>query len=453
MESCSEVFPVSCKGARRQMVLADSLTAEETDMLQEHLRRCPACARQWQQWERLRALLANLPKVTASSEDRRQLMAHLMQSPLSPAPVWDCVTTRRYLWLWLDGELSKEQRFSLIAHLADCDRCQAALWESEQTLQLLRTLPKVTATAAEKAALKAKLFRQPTRKTVMPFVWRIAAPFAAAAIVMLLVMTYQFTKPSTRLIVDKLTPSAPSAPRFAQESQIKPPLPIQQPKERPIVERLTEQQKRMPEKRLKERPMTLKLAVAPTVKPYPTKREPSATQQKVKPVRVFSSPPSTPQPMPAQPLTEVLTPPTLPEPTVAIPSPPPIKPSLPQVPVPSEPTVVATIPSPSLPSPQLEPPSPIPSSMESEPRRLVSLPPISIERDEAPLPRLQLSVIPPSQQLYRKFGVALTTVPTDKNRPPRVNKPLSQEASIPLAAERYRSRTALISLWQIGIPW
>jgi hypothetical protein len=80
---------------------------------------------------------------------------------------------------------------------------------------------------------------------------------------------------------------------------------------------------------------------------------------------------------------------------------------------------------------------------------------VTIEGD-IPLqpPRVKLTVVPPSQRLYQKSGVALVTVPPEK-RPVKApeEQALTPDLSIPLAAERYRSHTASIPFFRFGISW
>jgi hypothetical protein len=127
-------------------------------------------------------------------------------------------------------------------------------------------------------------------------------------------------------------------------------------------------------------------------------------------------------------------------------------------PEPSERALSPAVPSGQVPATQLAQTmqeSPVTAPITSEPRRLVELPPVTIEGD-IPLqpPRVKLTVVPPSQRLYQKSGVALVTVPPEK-RPVKApeEQALTPDLSIPLAAERYRSHTASIPFFRFGISW
>ncbi len=99
--------------------------------------------------------------------------------------------------------------------------------------------------------------------------------------------------------------------------------------------------------------------------------------------------------------------------------------------------------------------APLTATAPAEPRQLVALPPVTIEGDlSLQPPRVRLTVVPPSQRLYRRTGVALVTVPPEK-RPLIVpeEKALAPDLSIPLAAERYRSHTATIPFLRFGVSW
>ena len=440
----SEVPPVSCDWARRLMVLADALSDSERVALEEHIASCPACARQWRHWQRLGELLASLPSLPVSSEETQRLRARLAQ--VTFVPQWDCSAARQAVWRWVDSDLSPQERSSFVVHLANCDKCQALLWQAEQTIALLRSLPRVTASEAEKAALKAKLQRLRKRPTLVSFLWRVAMPVAAAATVLLAVTQWW----------QSVRQPLPQPPTTVARRPA--PLPLEKPSVRP----------QQPEK--------------PSVVSAPSPRIAQGSGKPSHPVLQPKSPRLTPPSLSSRPARLVRVPrpplpsrPTLSQPMLPFPEPK-LQPSPSALVAPTTPSVEApavTAPQPVLlppaPSESLPTPSPSTSSLASiplteepktaalspEPQELKPLAPITIEGDlSLQPPRVQLTVVPPSQRLYQRSGVALVTVPPEK-RPirPAEEQALSPDLSIPLAAERYRSHTAAIPFFRFGISW
>ena len=440
---------MSCDWARKLMVLTDGLTKEEREELEKHLSQCSHCAAEWRKWQRLSTLLRHLPSLLSTPEERSKLLKRLAQVP--SVPELDCTAVRSMIWRWIDGDLTSQERASFVVHLASCDRCQSVLWQAEQTVLMLRSLPKLKATAAEKEALKARLRRMGKRPTIVPFVWRVAFPVAAAAALVLTVFAYwrlssrnpttvavrQLTTPATHIEPSKREPVAP-------QIAVSPLKPRQQPVHRQPRYALAQPIQRKPEQSQKpteRQPQTTHIAEA-KVKPEVKKLavpEPSAT---VKPETKSAPEVGTLELLFAE------------EPKLA--TPPAVTAPLP--PEPLEKALSPVVPSGQVPTTQLaqtaqEPP--ITAPITSEPRRLIELPPVTIEGD-IPLqpPRVKLTVVPPSQRLYQKSGVALVTVPPEK-RPVRApeEQALTPDLSIPLAAERYRSHTASIPFFRFGIPW
>jgi anti-sigma factor RsiW len=468
---------VLCGWARRQMVCADALSDEERWALEEHIRQCPECARHWQGWERFWALLPQLPRVAPPPDAKQKLLTTLRQLPTVSVPDWDCATTRRNLWRWLDGDLSPSEQVSLIAHLAECDACQSELWVSERLLSLLRTLPKVPAPSEGKEALKKRLAHLQRRPTVfrrssphwsfphwsLPHwslvIRRTIVPFAAAAAIVAALIGYglrnfpqgsepltvarQPTPPTSPPRSPSLTPSPKSLPsvkpiqgmpkevaerprpttatKLAQRPQPSRPM-------RPVVQRPTMLMERLPER--------------PTLPPRPSSLVPSSLPEPMLKVR----PPLAERPATEQPAPEPLIAPTAPtterpEPKLAMPS------EAPQtVEAKAEAKTAPLIPTPSIAS--------LPSAPSEEGGKFVALPPITIETEKPFVrPPLRLSQLPPSQRLYRKAGVAFLKVEPEK-RPLIPPAPMpSSEPSIPMASERFRSRTAIIPITRLGISW
>jgi len=431
------------------MVLADSLTKEEREELEKHLSQCSHCAAEWQKWQRLIALLRHLPSLSSTPEERTELLKRLAQVP--SVPELDCAAIRNIVWRWIDDDLTSQERASFVVHLANCDRCQSVLWQAEQTVLMLHSLPRLKATATEKEALKARLRSMSRRPTIAPFVWRVAFPIAAAAALVLLVFanwqrplrdqtTVSVRQPTTPAAKTEPSKREPVAPKIAERT-LKPHRQPVHRQPRLAMARQPQQEHEQVQKPTKQQTQTTRIAEA-KVKPQ-VKRiavpEPSAA---IKPE--------------SKPVPEVSTLETLvaEEPKLAVPpavaAPPPSEPSE-RVPSPAIPT--GQVPTTQLVQAMQEPP--IAAPITSQPRRLVELPPVTIEGD-IPLqpPRVKLTVVPPSQRLYQKSGVALVTVPPEK-RPVRApeEQALTPDLSIPLAAERYRSHTASIPFFRFGISW
>ena len=443
------MLPVSCDWARKSIVLADSLTKEERVELEKHLSQCIHCADEWQKWQRLSSLLRHLPSLSSTPEERTELLKRLAQVP--SIPELDCATTRSMIWRWIDGDLTPQERASFVVHLANCDRCQSALWQAEQTVLMLRSLPKLKATAAEKEALKARLRRMSRRPTIVPFVWRVAFPIAAAAALVLTVFAYwrlpsrnltttAVHQPMTTATEIESSKREPVAPKIAE----RPLKPHQQPAYRQPRYAMAQPPQQKPEqgqKPTKQQPQTPRIAeakVKPEVKRIAVPEPSAAIKPETKPV----------------PEVRTLEPLVAEEPKLAAP------PAI-TAPLPSEPS--ERVPSPVMPTGQVlttqlvqaMQESPITVPITSEPRRLIELPLVTIEGDiSLQPPRVKLTVVPPSQRLYQKSGVALVTVPPEK-RPVKApeEQALAPDLCIPLAAERYRSHTASIPLFRFGISW
>ncbi|MFN4180116.1 MAG: zf-HC2 domain-containing protein [Armatimonadota bacterium] len=445
---------MSCDWARKLMVLADGLTKEEQVDLEAHLSQCPLCAEEWKRWQKLFALLSQLPSISSTPEERTQLMHSLSYVP--QVPELSCSMAKSFIWRWLDSDLSEREKASLVAHLANCDKCQGFLWQAEQMSYMLRSLPRLKATAAEKEALKARLKRTSKRPTLIPFVWRVAFPVAAAAVLMLAVLAklQSPTRDQTTLL------------QSGREGTVAPSIAVTQPTrpEQPKVVKQTERTEpkvRQPEVR---RPQVLAQSQQPTVEP---KRIQTATKQPVEKLQIAKSPeprrteklaiPEPPETIaPVQTAPELTVKPEAQE-TVVAESPKVVVPATVTAPIPSrtyEGTSVPTLSPQTLPSQPVQE-SPAMASLSSETRQLVALPPVTIESDlDLQPPRVKLTVVPPSQRLYQKSGVALVTVPPEK-RPLKVSEEqaLVPDLSIPLAAERYRSHTATIPFFRFGVSW
>jgi len=443
---------VSCDWARKLMVLADGLSKEERVELEEHLRQCGSCNSEWQKWQRLFSLLSHLPSLHSTPQERAQLVQSLQSVP--EVPELSCAAARKFIWRWLDDDLSPQERTSLIVHLANCDRCQVALWQSEQTVRTLRSLPQLRATAAEKEALKARLRRLSRRPTLVPFLWRVALPVAAAAaLVFAVLLKWQ---PYGSNFAPSVARKEGASPSIAQPRPATPNLPA------PKVAERTEKPK--PET---QRPQVL----AQTHRPAEPKRVQIAAKQQVQVGKPREQPQARQVAVPEPPKETVVAsaqPVPEPKPTVTAPqtsvaegpkiaSPMAIVAPVPRQPLPPAEPEIAAVPSSQTLSPQPVQEAPAVASLKPEARQLVALPPITSESDSDLIPqpkRVQLTVVPPSQRLYQKSGVALVTVPPEK-RPVKVveEKALVPDLSIPLAAERYRSHTATVPFFRFSISW
>ncbi len=448
-----------CGWARRQMVCADALSDEERWALEEHVRQCPECARHWQQWERLRELLAHLPSVAPPPDAKQKLLATLHRLPSTPLQDWDCATARRHLWRWLDGDLNPSEQISLLAHLAECDACQSELWVSERLLTLLRTFPRVPAPSEGKEAIKKRLAFQRRRPMVF---WRIAVPLAAAAALIVALIGYgrrNFPQGGEPLTVTRRptptpTPSAPGisaltspSPKTVKAVPRMPKVVAKQKQPRKAAKSAQPSQPLRSPRRLAQQPAS-SLPVSFTLRPSPRKTD--------KRTRLLSSQsslvlqPSSPAPLTSEERPSLADAERLaPEPKIAsVPLMPEPKPTPPPERVrPAEPPLAQPTETPIPPTPTLAPPA-------SSEGKWVALPPITIE-EEKPFvrPTLRLSTVPPSQRLYQRAGVAFLRVEPEK-RPLLPPEPMpSSEPSIPMAAERFRSRTAVIPLTRFGISW
>jgi anti-sigma factor RsiW len=446
-----EVPPVSCDWAHKLMVLADSLTKEERVELEKHLSQCSHCAAEWQKWQRLSTLLRHLPSLSSTPEERAELLKRLAQVP--SVPDLDCAIVRSMIWRWIDGDLTPQERAGFVVHLANCDRCQSALWQAEQTVLMLRSLPRLKATAAEKEALKARLRRMSKRPTIVPFVWRVAFPIAAAAALVLIILAQlrSPTRDQTNVAVHQpvVTPATEVEPR----------------KQKPVVPKVAGKPSKPQQSAYHQPAFVVQL---PQQKPEQT-QEPMKQQiqltrgveGKGKPdVKKLAIPEPSALIVPAQ-SEQKLTPDVGARELVVAEAPKLAMPSAIALPIPSG--TPTSIPNPielfekapTSQSAQIAQESPIIVPITSEPRRLVELPPVTIDEDiSLQPPRLKLTVVPPSQRLYQKSGVALVNVPPER-RPVKVTEEqaLAPDLCIPLAAERYRSHTASIPLFRFGISW
>lgn len=444
---------MSCDRAQKLMVLADSLSEKEQAEFQRHLQECEICNSEWLKWQRFFALLSQLPIVSSTLEERTEVMRALQN--VLPVPDLNCASVKSQIWRWIDGDLSKDEVASLIVHLANCDHCQSALWQAEQTIQLLRSLSPLKATMAEKEALKARLKRMGKRSTVVPFVWRVAFPIAAAAAILLFFALSLLQTPQVddqvRIVHSVSTQPAPTIKPQPTEPRLIVPKVTRKPQAHRYIARLPQK----PE---------VKTAISPKQVSQP---KPSHKVKAKKPVdeRVLTavqidkpkSEPEKPKPKPIfNETTTVVTKAPGPETPVAVKMPEPETRQLPAVSVPSELAIVPIKVEPSIAAIGHQMPQALAiAQIEAQPRQLVTLPPVTIDA-ELPIepPRIKLTVIPPSQRLYQQSGVAFVTVPPEKRpiKPPE-EKALTPDLSIPLAAERYRSHTATIPFFRFGISW
>ncbi|MFN3421197.1 MAG: zf-HC2 domain-containing protein, partial [Armatimonadota bacterium] len=267
---------MSCDWARKSMVLPDGLTKEEWVELEAHLNQCPSCAEEWRKWQKLFKLLNQLPSISSTPEERAQLMHSLNYVP--QVPELSCSTAKSFIWRWLDNDLSEREKASLIVHLANCDKCQGVLWQAEQMSYMLRSLPRLKATTAEKEALKARLRRTSKRPTLIPFVWRVALPVAAAAVLMLAVLAKLQSPTRDRTALVQSGREGTAAPSIAMPQPTRPELPkVVKQTERP------EPKVRQPEVR---RPQVLAQSQRLTAEP---KRIQTAAKQPVKKLQIVKS--------------------------------------------------------------------------------------------------------------------------------------------------------------------
>lgn len=447
-----------CDQAQKLMILADSLSKDERVGLEEHLSRCPSCTLEWQKWQKLFSLLRHLPSISSTPEERTQLMQSLHH--VIEVPELDCATAQSFIWQWIDNDLSPQEQASLTVHLANCDKCQAALWRAEQTVLMLRSLPQLKAAAAEKEALKARLRQMGKRPSLVPFVWRVAFPIAAAAALVLTVFVRWHLPIRDQTVTVQTVREELTKPSLVQTQPTAPKMPTprvtertEQPKPKEVRPPQVLAQTQQPAKR--ERVQTV---AGQKVQISETRKQPQVKQMIVpEPRESFVSVPTPVETnlKEVAPETLVVEAPKVAMPTtVTVPIPSQVS-SLTPTPAPTVEEVVAA--SSQVPQIQQVQESPATASLDLKPRQLVALPPITLSSENdltLQPPRVQLTVVPPSQRLYQKSGVALITVPPEK-RPVKVieGKDLTPDFSIPLAAERYRSHTALIPFLRFGISW
>ncbi len=434
------------------MVLADDLTGDEEAALREHIAHCPSCAAEWQRWEQLRSLLAHLPSLPTKPEERATVKRLVALAPRIKEI--DCRTAQRAIWLWLDDALSPTELAQLVAHTANCDRCQAKWWAAERTVSLVRSLPRLVASEEEKAALKAKLqqlsvpVQAPKSSWFTPFFWRVAMPVAAAATLVLGLWLGQslfpVKEPTTIVQHTPATPSVQPPPVSVTPSPVRTaPIPSgSSPSVSPVAPS-------HPAVRLVARP-PLPRVLPSQGKPVQVAKAPKLPEE---PRKVVLPPADgedslrQPQSSPV-PVGEVPTPAVVAAPEVA--SPPPAL----ALPAPKELAPKATEPAVAI-AEKADSEAPQTAPVEATPRQLVTLPPVTIQGDlSLQPPPVRLTVVPPSQRLYQRTGVALVTVPSER-RPLAVTeeKALTPDLSIPLAAERYRSHTATLPLLRFGVSW
>lgn len=440
---------MSCDWARKSMVLADGLTKEERVELEAHLSQCPSCAEEWRKWQKLFALLNQLPSISSTPEERTQLMHSLSYVP--QVTELSCSTVKSFIWRWLDNDLSEREKANLIAHLANCDKCQAFLWQAEQMSYMLRSLPRLKATATEKETLKARLRRTSKRPTLIPFVWRVALPVAAAAVLMFAILAKLQSPNRDQTTLVQSGREGTVTPSIAMTQPVKPELP-----------KVIEQTER-PEPKVRQ-PQVLVQSQQPTIEP---KRIQTPAKQPIEKLQIAKSlehrraeklaipePPETIATVQAAP--ELTVKPEAQETVVTEPPKVAVSPTV-TASLPSrtyEGTPVSTLSAQTLPSQPIQE-SPAMASLSSETRQLIALPPVTVKSDlDLQPPRVKLTVVPPSQRLYQKSGVALVTVPPEK-RPVKAGEEqaLAPDLSIPLAAERYRSHTATIPFFRFGVSW
>ncbi|MCS7263225.1 MAG: zf-HC2 domain-containing protein [Armatimonadetes bacterium] len=442
---------MSCDWARKLMVLADGLSKEEQLELQKHLQECKSCNSEWLNWQRLFALIGQLPSISSTQEERAELMKALRHLP--SVHELTCATAEKQIWRWLDDDLSKEEVASLIVHLANCDRCQSHLWRAERTVQILRSLPILKATQAEKEAIKAKLKRMSKRSNVMPFLWRVALPIAAASILVLLAIsrlpTPQLGNQTTIVRSENPKPIVKSQPNIVKSHPIELALTAPKVAKETQANRRSNPLPQKPESKVAVLPKQFRQPLRPHQPIRAVKAERNVVDKKVSATVQVSDGKVEPEPPKPEPVIN--------EPKTSVAE---LSKSetqqLPVVPVPSELAAVPTKLEPNITASETQTlKTPVIAKPETQLRQLIALPPITVDA-ELPIepPKIKLTVVPPSQRLYQQSGVAFVTVPPEKRpiKPPE-EKALTSDLSIPMAAERYRSHTATIPFFRFGLSW
>lgn len=124
----------------------------------------------------------------------------LLTGELRPGP--DCLSDED-IASYLDGLLSADERRTIEAHLASCDRCRTLLAESVRALEWVESQVKATATTTVTAATAAPEPPEPRAEQAvavgppLPFrrprtrqIWPILGALAAAAVLFLIVRPY-----------------------------------------------------------------------------------------------------------------------------------------------------------------------------------------------------------------------------------------------------------------------
>lgn len=431
---------LTCERARRLIVLADDLTGDEGRRLEEHLRVCPPCRGEWERWQRFWSILSSLPPASPDPGALKRLYARLAE--VSTVAERDCLTTRQMIWLWLDDALPEGDQMPLFVHLAHCDECQKWFWQAERYKRLMHTLPRAQPSPERKAALLRRVRIHLRLHRICVWTFRFAS--ATAACFLLMIGLWRLVHRSS----PSQTPSLVQVRPIAPEAKLKPPPSYHRP---PPVTRGQQESLHLPLPSLTvQRRIVKHKTRAP--KPYAFPRTQKVTPQTTNlplPRRRLIAPPLPPSPQPSlSALKPSLTPSRGPFSPVIIA----LKPKKRG---PHEPMTFSQRPQP-LPLKRPAPRHDLPSRPSDPPERpkLIALPPLTFELDKEPLTpsRPRLTHVPSSQRLYRRFGVAFRSVPPEKD-PPQVGEPFPTEASLPWMAERYRSRTAVIRLFQLGVSW
>ncbi len=451
----------TCLEVRRWILKGETDAHRDASPFSEHLRNCRRCRTLLVQWEQIEGLLRTLPRLHAGAEEREK--AKIRYRHAAPVLPIACSAADRMIWDWVDGLLDEEEWSSLSAHFSVCDQCLRKWHVSHNLDGALATLPRLEASAAKKQAIKARLTSAKKGQTAVTWTVRAAVGLGLAYLLFLVAVGWKPRISSDRTAVLTHPSVVLRSPIAAgpEQTASTPPSPVLSPQTEGTV--------------VTVRPSTVPSKVRTAAERRPLRALPLSPRRPVskeKPVLANVAKMQSPQVVTETMIAEKRTGSVV-SPVNGVGTKEPAESEKEPM---EEPLIVQETPKtqasgiqtgetekqPGRPITEQEKPVLIAREEKTEvlaPEKepveggMKPMGIVTVERDWSVLPpRITFSLVPSSQRLYERYGVALKVVSTTRERP-RVQEPLSPEPPIAWSAERYRSRTATVPIMQLGVSW
>lgn len=168
----------------------DELAGSELTEFQEHLSKCPSCAEELSELEKVKNALASLPK----AQMKRELDFSFLETNTSAS---DCASFIELIDAYHDNELAVSERSNVEKHLSTCDPCSQKLSDVAAVSSKLKSLPKLE---PSRDIVGEMQFESKQKNNVVPFRKQKIAIASAAAAAVAIVFAINF-KPANQSTV------------------------------------------------------------------------------------------------------------------------------------------------------------------------------------------------------------------------------------------------------------